>query len=792
MIVNVVLNRQQKGEFFVILAEDGDFFVKSSDLRSMDLTGPFPAAVTIGSEPYIPLRSFTGLSYTFDEKKLTLEIDAAPSLLPEQILDFSPQEPLKVYYPKDSSAFLNYRLDYYSGNSFRFQGFNMTNELGVRKGDFLFLSDSLFTKDTSNSSFIRLSTSLIYDRRQDMQRIICGDLAASSGDLGSGVILGGLSLSKLYRINPYFIKYPSAGFSGLVSLPSEMEVYLNGSRIRTDRLSPGGFELRNITGYGGASQVEVVVRDPFGREQRIGYPFYFTDLLLKKGLHEYSYNLGAIRQDYGIKSNEYGKLAFSGFHNYGMTDFLTLGFRGEWAGSVFNMGPQMSFLSRIAGTLTASLSGSYDGHGRTGVAGLIGYSYQGTHLSGRIFLKGISSDYSTIDPLLSVFKTKYEADVGIGYSSRTAGSINLDFASTGVYQGDTVRTATVSYSRNLTAKINLFASFRRVFEPVSGNEFFVGINYYPGRQINLSANYRRVEDVNTETLTVQKNQPLGEGVGFSATLGRTDSDVTDVTGFNPSVTYNGPHGVYSVDYAWLDIDGGSRDSSRISVSGAVAYLGSTIGFIRPVTDSFALVKVGEVEGVRINLNNEVMARTDASGMAFVPDMGSFNYNQVSITDKDVPMEYLLNAKLRYVSPPFRSGSCVMFDAAKVQAVTGIIRARIGNETKPLEYDEITIPVNGAPVKLQTGAGGEFYLDNYSLGRADVVDIQEQGCAALDKTFVGSMMPGRYTAYVTHEGKTCSFKFDLPDTSDMIVDLGKVMCEFNPGGGELPPASLMDH
>ena len=33
---------------------------------------------------------------------------------------------------------------------------------------------------------------------------------------------------------------------------------------------------------------------------------------------------------------------------------------------------------------------------------------------------------------------------------------------------------------------------------------------------NLAANYRNSGDTNMETLQVQKNQPLGEGVGFQA------------------------------------------------------------------------------------------------------------------------------------------------------------------------------------------------------------------------------------------------------------------------------------
>jgi outer membrane usher protein FimD/PapC len=780
VIVNITLNRETKGEYFVNLTDDGDFLVKTADLQVMGVTGPFPRPVELANESYISLRSFPGIAFSFNEKTLTLDITAQPSLLPKRIIDFTPQEPMQVYYPRDTSAFLNYRLDYLSGNSFSFQGFNATNELGVRSGDFLLLSDSIYTKEETGSRFVRLSSSLIYDRRQEMQRFVGGDFAASSGDLGAGVNLGGVSFSKLYRINPYFINRPSAGLSGLVSLPSDLEIYQNGVRIRTDRLSPGGFELKDITGSGGASLVEVVVRDPFGREERIRYPFYFTDILLKKGLHEYSYNFGAIRKDFGNASNSYGKPAFSGFHNYGISDFVTLGLRGEWSGSVFNFGSQASFLSTSAGTFTSSLSGSYNRAGKTGVAGLFGYGYQGGHnISARLFIKGISKDYATIDPQPAMIITRYEADVGVGYSTRELGSLNLDYASTSVYNSDDTRSLTFSYSRNLRANMNLQATFKRTLDPVAGNEFFVGINYYPGKQINLAANYHKSGNTNTETLQMQKNQPLGEGIGFQAALERTDGGGISSNRVSPSIQYNAPHGIYAADYSWSETNGSATDLSRFSASGAIAFIGNNVGFIRPVSDSFALVKVGEVKDVRVYMNNQEMGRTDASGKTFVPDMGAFDYNQISIADKDVPMEYLLSTKLLNVSPPFRSGSCVIFDASRIQAVTGILSAKINNETKPLEYNELNVEIDGKLITFQTGSSGEFYLDNYSVDRAGAPDLQKMGCSALERSGVPFMKPGKYTASCKVGDKVCHFAFDIPATSESIIDLGKIICEFSP-------------
>ena len=82
-------------------------------------------------------------------------------------------------------------------------------------------------------------SNITYDRREDLKRIVFGDFFASSGELGSTLNMGGISFSKNYKIDPYFIKYPEIGFSGLASLPSELEVYRDGVLIRKERILTG-------------------------------------------------------------------------------------------------------------------------------------------------------------------------------------------------------------------------------------------------------------------------------------------------------------------------------------------------------------------------------------------------------------------------------------------------------------------------------------------------------------------------------------------------------------------------
>ena len=239
IIVNIILNSETKGEIFVNFTDDGDFLIKISDLKTIGFKEPEGKITKIAGEPYLSLRSIKGVEVVFNEKTLSLEITASPELLPKKIIDFEPPRQPNVYYPKDNSAFLNYGFNYFAGNSFNFQSFTATSQLGIRAGDYLFLSDSSYTKSSTEEKFVRLMSNVTYDRRKELDRFVFGDLFASSGDLGSIVNLGGLSYSKIYSIDPYFIKNPMLNYSGVISLPSEAEIYLNGIRVRTERLSPG-------------------------------------------------------------------------------------------------------------------------------------------------------------------------------------------------------------------------------------------------------------------------------------------------------------------------------------------------------------------------------------------------------------------------------------------------------------------------------------------------------------------------------------------------------------------------
>lgn len=751
--VKVSLNGEEKGEFLVRLQDDGDFLVRTADLAAMGLSLPPGRTTEIDGEPHRSLRSLEKMSFAFLERTLSLELTAHASMLPVKVIDFLPPRQPRVLYPKDPSGFFNYGVTWAGGNPGDAERLDATGQVGVRRGDFLFLSDAAFEKTRADQRLVRLSTNVTRDRREEMQRLVFGDLTASSGELGTGVNLGGFGFSKVYRIDPYFLRYPLADIGGMVSLPSRAEVYLGGTRIRTEKLAPGQFELKNISSLGGRSDVTVVIRDPFGREQTIRYPFYFTETLLEKGLHEYSYDVGFLRRKFGEESNRYGPLAFSAFHNFGVSDGVTLGGRGEGTGDGANLGPRAVFRAGDAGVVALSFAGSARRDGRLGAAGEATYSFQSGAVSTRIFLKGVSREYAVAaeEGDGAADGIRFEAAVGAGYGTPRVGTFSVDADFLSRHAGTDRRSVAASYSRNVGWNVSVQGSFRNVREGETVNEVFLGVNYYPGRSLSLSASYREAGGVRSETVQARKNLPAGEGWGYGASVERMDSAALSSTGVNPSLQYNARFGSYAAEYRGERIDGGGGSGIvRLSAYGGVACVGETIGFSRPIADSFGLVGVGSLEGVRVYLNNQEMGRTDGRGKLFLPSLGSYYENQVSIADKDVPIEYSLREVRKVVSPPLRSGSLIPFEVKRFRAVTGTLGVRRDGGWKPAEYVEVRLTADGKAVSFPTGKGGEFYIED------------------LD--------PGTHPGLVEQGEERCRFEMTVPATDDTIIDLGRVTCE----------------
>ena len=761
VVVQMVLNQEKRGEYFVAVVE-GKFLARMQDLRTIGVPVAGARTMVTAGEEYVWIDSIPGVQASFDEARLALNLVADPRLLPVKTIDLWAGRSPQVAYPDNASAFFNYDIGYAGGNGGFRDGVFAATELGARYGDFLFLNNSSCATNAPRATCIRLNTSLIHDNRETLTRTIAGDVGFATNALGSTLQMGGLSYSKLYDIDPYFIRYPQQSLVGTLPTASEVDVYIDGQRVRTLRLPAGEFDLRNVTQATGYRSVDLVIRDAFGREQRVTTSFYSSERSLKQGLHEWSYNVGALRESFGVESNDYGPLAFAGFHRYGATDAITLGVRAEGKSGLLSGGPSATIVLGSMGTLTLAASAS-EYQGKTGGAALASYSYLGQHWSASAFARKDSLDYANLttysvrrplgfDPALDTgyARRNWEAAASVGYTSPALGSLSVGYYALDAYQGQDRKAATLSYGRSLfDGRASVFVTLVNERAQDKRTDIYAGFQYNFDAEHYLSGYYQRVRGGTNETLQFQQAQPVGEGLGYTVGVSRFDAQGESSTSFAPSFQYNGRWGEVR-GYAQQTSADGTQRSYALSVAGGLAWTGGMIAAGRPVTDSFGVVKVDELEGVRVLVNNQEIGRTGADGRLFVPALSSFNDNQVSIDVGSVPIEFAFPESVRVVSPAYRAGAVVNFHARVLRAFVGTLRLRSNGAMRAAEFFDVTLDVAGTPVTFVTGRGGEFYVED--------------------------LPPGRYRGRMSSNGLRCTFELDVRLPQGPLTDLGETTCE----------------
>jgi len=774
IVASISLDQVAKGDFFVLLTADGDFLLKVDDLKSMGFQHPFGDRHQVQNEEYLSLRSMDGVSFDFNEDNLILEIHADPSLLPTSELDLKPGRREGVYTPRDNSLFLNYGLDYSAGGEeLDYHGISLANELGIRYRNLLFLSNTQYTDTPEGRTFLRYMTSLTYDHRDRLQRLVVGDFFASSGELGSRLNMGGVSFSKVYRIDPYFIRYPLFDFSGLISQPSQIELLVDGLRVRSERFAPGEFALRNFQGIGGAQTVEIIIRDALGRERRIASPYYFTDQLLRQGLHEYSYNLGFLRRDFGQESNRYSDLVVTGFHRYGVSDQLNLGVQGGFGDGVMNLGAEAAWTLGALGLLRVEAAGS-SAREATGWAGFLSYEYLNRRFRSRLAMQGFSEDYRNVDEMTDASRRKYNLLAGIGYSTPEIGSLALDFARSSYYAAEADRdreTVSLSWSRRLKPRVYANVSLRRIQEEQDTDLVEVTLTWYFGDDISVSAAVSRDDDGNRQVLEARKNTPLGQGTGWDVRAERSEGGTGESYLANTLVQHNARHAIVRGDVSLGSSENLTTEDVRLSLSGALVAVGNTFALTRPVNDSFALVSVGEAEGVGVSINGQLSGYTDNQGKMIVTELSSYYENQVSIEDKDIPLDYLMPRIRLFLSPPLRSGSCLNFPLHRYQAFTGNLVVDNEAGRTQLADAEISLNAPAGPVVFWTGQNGEFYLDTQQV---EFDPLTHQGCGALPELSRPLLPPGEYPLLIRQGEITFRSRLSLPDVAEQFAELGEIV------------------
>jgi len=734
-ILDLVVNQVPKGEALVII-QPGDILVRRADLEQAGLHGFSGRQKVVDGESYVSLQSLVpAVSYKFDENALTLSLTAQPGLLGTSVVNLGNQQPEGVVYNKNTSAFFNYALNGQNFGSYSFFG-----ESGLSlKGNLLYGSFSR----KSDGAVVRGLTNFTLDNRNNLTRWVVGDSFASTGNLGGSLFLAGVSVSREFGLNPYLVRQPTFDFSGAVLTPSTVEVFVNGQRIRREELPPGQFELNNLLLPAGSGATRVVIRDAFGREQAIASPFYFSAGLLKPGFSDYSFNLGFRRKNLDADSWNYGAPVFLGRYSQGLTNSLTVGGRWEAAPDLVSGGPTVTAALPF-GAMELSAAASNEA-GLAGTAASLAYSYSG----GRVGLGGslrlLSDHYANLSLKALEDRPLVEANAFISTAISRNLSTGVQYSSANFRDAGQTRRVSLFSTLRLSDRANLFLSAShasRTDQPTS-NEAFLGLTYSLGGNTTANLSQGIQNGQPTTTLAVQQSPPVGTGLGYRF---QGNANEQQVQGNNGRLEYQAPFGEYELGY---DRSNKGQGTTSFRAAGGVVAIGGNVFFTRPVGQSFALIQVPGIKGVRGYASNQEIGRTNAKGNLLVPNLLPYYGNRLGIADEDIPLNYSIEAKEELVAPPLRGGVVVRFPIQRIQALTGTVVVEAEGKTIIPVYGQLKVSVDGKSVESPIGEQGEFYLEN--------------------------LAPGHYPAKVEYTQRNCQFSLKVPASDQPLVNLGQLQC-----------------
>jgi len=675
-----------------------------------------------------------------DELKQAVDFAVPPARLRERVINASEQSGLRQY-ESGTGLVANYTLvgthtaeDMNISGALEFRAFS---PYGVASHSMLFTNSDLSRRS------IRLDTSYVISQTEAMNRIRLGDFVGQGPQWSRAVRLGGVQWTTDFSLRPDLVTFPVARLEGLVAVPSTVDLLVNGVRQMSQTVGPGPFEIRQPPMVTGRGDISLVVRDALGRETVQTLSYYASERLLTEGLTSSTYELGWIRRNYGLRSNDYAGLAGTASWRRGLRDWLTVGVHGEATNDVNVVGGDAVIGLGSFGLLGVTLAGS------RGKGALYGYSYERMD-SGFSF--GFSqqrrvSEYIDLAGKLGESMPKMQTRAFAGYSLGRYGHLGMAYTAQRSASMPTpwseerrptysTRILSASYTVSLSRSASLFVTAFKDFEDSSTRGVSVGLSLALDRGTSATLSQNRDGDLNT----------------FSAMLHRPAYAIGDW-----GVRLQGDGGDYprqqaEVEYRarWVRSRFGmerfrGETVSRGQLEGSIAYLDGGLFASESIEDSFAVVETPGLADVGVYYENRPIGRTGLDGKLLVPDLRAYERNAISIDVLDVPFHLGLDSDRKDVYPADRSGIAVRFEVVYRRAAEIVIALPSG-EAVPLGSTATYLDGEPTPV----GHDGRVYL----RGLADFGQLQ----------------------VTLPDLSTCVAEYDFAGTVDQLPTLGPVPCE----------------
>ncbi|HEX8655565.1 MAG TPA: fimbria/pilus outer membrane usher protein [Allosphingosinicella sp.] len=737
-LLEVVVNGQGSDEPLLLQRDSsGGLYASEEQLREWRIRLPSVAPITIDGEAWYRIDNDPGLTAILSGAEQSLRIDARPELFERQSASLSGLDTIEMT-PSGTGGWLNYDvLAEYRGGSI---GLNGAIEAGVFTRFGVGSSSFVASSSAGRTRMRRLETSWSIDRPESLTSIRIGDAVTTGGTGVAPLRFGGIQYARNFATRPGYLTMPLPTLEGSAAMPSVVDVYVNNTLQGSREVTPGPFELTNVPIQSGGGTVQLVTRDLLGRQVVTQQSYYASSVLLRRGLHDFSYEIGFIRSGFGTRSNGYDSLVASTSHRYGVTNAVTLEAHAQASRDtqVAGAGVNLSFFDLGTIGAAATFSRSTRGTGAL-LAGSI--ERRSTGLSFGVHAEFASADYTFIGigednrpPRLSAQAFAdlplLGGSIGLNYIHRDRRGDEEDQSVAGAF-------ANVPLIDGMTMQVFARRAVVGNAQTVLGAHVSIAL----GGRRNASASIEhRAGGGFSHNVSVQEDAPSGIGGGFRATTNVSDGRRTteSVYTYNTTLATLGTH---------VSRAGGST-GVRVSARGSIGLVGGRPFAARSLGQSFARVQVGRQAGVRVYADNQLIGVTGADGSVLVPSLRPFDRNMIRIEEADLPLEVQIGETEVPVRPFAGAGAVVRFGVRRERGVLLQLSLEDGSALPA----GALVRVDGAADMHVAVSGGEVYIPTL------------EGTALLEASW---------------QGGDCRLEVTVPETDDPQPRLAGLVCRRAP-------------
>lgn len=576
-------------------------------------------------------------------------------------------------------------------------------------------------------------TRLIYDDVDRMVRYTAGDFLHPISNYQTFFQGAGFSVSRAFDINPLFLRSNFRKSEIYLQQPSIVEVYVNGTLQERKLFQKGSLNISDFPFYNGENEVRVKVIDDFGRTEETSFSALHDIALLAPGVSDYTFNIGFLRKhnpEYTLGVSEDGyeseKWVSTNFYRRGVKENLVLGFnaqttyQNEWLYGV------ESIIGSKLGISALSLSQSVDSEQS------VGYAYRLEHQS-NVLTNGkfndvrfnLSAEYKSrffsppednLNPnRLEPNEWSVVGSLGQNFIRTLRGSFGVNHISS--YSRETRNYITTNFGWSPLRNWNFNVNSKVNVEDTTDTTVFLSLNWFaPINRQQYVATFRPIDrrfssDYSIDPLNTDQTLRTRAGV-----------DVTDSSNsYRAIAAYQNQRIDLQVDHTNTQSRDFDSTSSATNIRGgiALAMASDVFSIVRPVNNSFALVKVKDKPNSKpIALNryrNHQRGEVNVYGPAAVSDLTPYFKDYITLDTNQLPPGYSMDKTSFTFKPRFKSGVALKTAVSGTGSIKGVLLNFKGKPIALSTGELITLTYPKKSKLFFTDESGDFFIEDVEAG-----------------------------------------------------------------------------